>query len=174
MANELYEKRRDQMFPKLTAPQLERIAEHARRFATVAGDVLVQPGQAHHELMVVLSGSLEVGLPGLRGEELVTVLMPGDFAGEMSTLRGVPGFARIRVREAGEVLALNEESLRNLVQTDAEISEIFMRAFILRRMGLVASGQSDAMLVGSRHSPGTLRLREFLTRNNYPYVSIDI
>ena len=174
MANELYEKRRDQMFPKLTAAQLDRIAEHARRFATLAGDVLVQPGQAHHELMVVVSGSLEVGLPGLRGEEIVTVLTPGDFAGEMSTLRGVPGFVRIRVREAGEVLALSEESLRNLVQTDAEISEIVMRAFILRRMGLVASGQSDAMLIGSRHSPGTLRLREFLTRNNYPYVSIDI
>src|SRR3954466_6470247 len=174
MANELYEKRRDQMFPKLTAPQLARIAEHARRFATLAGEVLVEPGQGHHELMVVLSGSLEVGLPGPRGEEIVTLLMPGDFAGEMSTLRGVPGFARIRVRESGEVLAINEDSLRNLVQTDAEISEMCMRAFILRRMGLVASGQSDAMLLGSRHSPGTLRLREFLTRNNYPYVSIDI
>src|SRR5258708_7863095 len=49
-----------------------------------------------------------------------------------------------------------------------------MRAFILRRMGLVASGQSEAMLLGSRHSPGTLRLREFLTRNSYPYVSVDI
>src|SRR6185295_5711734 len=62
----------------------------------------------------------------------------------------------------------------HLVQADSEISEIFMRAFILRRMGIVASGQSEAMLLGSRHSPGTLRLQEFLTRNSYPYVSVDI
>jgi thioredoxin reductase (NADPH) len=174
MPNELYEKRREQMFPKLTAMQVSRLEAHGRRLRTQAGQVLVEPGQRHHDLTVVLAGSLEIGLPGQRGEELVTVLQPGDFAGEMSTLRGVPGFIRIRVRDAGEILSISEESLRNIVQTDAEVSEIFMRAFILRRMGLVASGQSEAMLLGSRYSPGTLRLREFLTRNSYPYVSVDI
>ena len=174
MANELYEKRREQMFPKLSAAQLERLEAVGRRVEITAGNVLVEPGQRHHDLLVVLSGSLEIGLPGVRGEEVVTVLLPGDFAGEMSTLRGVPGFVRIRVRESGNVLAIAEEKLRDLVQTDADISEVFMRAFILRRMGLVASGASEAMLVGSRFSPSTLRLREFLTRNNYPYVNIDV
>ncbi|MES1263425.1 MAG: cyclic nucleotide-binding domain-containing protein, partial [Peristeroidobacter soli] len=174
MQNELYEKRREQMFPKLSGAQLSRLEAQGRRVRTQAGDVLVEPGQRHHDMVVVLAGSLEVGLPGMRGEEIVTVLQPGDFAGEMSTLRGVPGFTRIRVREAGEILSISEENLRNIVQTDAEVSEMFMRAFILRRMGLVASGQSEAMLLGSRHSGDTLRLREFLTRNNYPYVSVDI
>ncbi|HTS52524.1 MAG TPA: FAD-dependent oxidoreductase, partial [Burkholderiales bacterium] len=102
------------------------------------------------------------------------VLLPGDFTGEMSTLRGVAGFVRVRVREGGAVLAIDEENLRNVVQTDAELSEILMRAFILRRMGLLSSGNSDAMLLGSRHSADTLRLREFLTRNAYPYVGLDI
>ena len=60
------------------------------------------------------------------------------------------------------------------MQTDAELSEILMRAFILRRMGLVSSGQSEVMLLGSRHSADTLRLQKFLTRNNYPYLSVDI
>jgi thioredoxin reductase (NADPH) len=174
MPNELYEKRREQMFPKLTAAQLQRLEALGRRVPTTAGEVLVEPGQRHHDLVVVMAGSLEIGLPGLRGEEIVTVLQPGDFAGEMSTLRGVPGFVRIRVREAGEVLAIAEDRLRDLVQTDAEISELFMRAFILRRMGLVASGQSEAMLLGSRFSGSTLRLREFLTRNNYPYLNVDV
>src|ERR1700704_3563796 len=139
MANELYEKRREQMFPKLTNLQLARLETQARRLRTRTGDVLVEPGQRHHDLVVVLDGSLEVGLPGQHGEELVTVLEAGDFAGEMSTLRGVPGFARIRVRDPGKVLEISDESLRNLVQADPEISEIFMRAFILRRMGIVAS-----------------------------------
>jgi len=174
MANEILDRRRDQAFPTLTPAQIARLQPHGRRTDTHAGEVLVQPGARHHSLLVVLSGSLEVALPGMRGEVLVTVLAPGEFAGEMSTLRGVAGFARIRVRESGAVLAIEDASLRDVVQTDAELSEIFMRAFILRRMGLVAAGQSDAMLLGSRHSAGTLRLREFLTRNAYPFVNIDI
>ena len=174
MANELYEKRREQMFPKLSALQLSRLAAHGREMSIRSGDVLVEPGQSHHDLFVVLEGSLEVSLPGMRGEEQVTLLQPGDFAGEMSTLRGIPGFVRIRVREGGTVLAIPEDNVRNVVQTDAEISEMFMRAFILRRMGLVASGQSEATLIGSRYSPGTLRLREFLTRNGYPYINVDV
>jgi thioredoxin reductase (NADPH) len=148
MAHELLEKRREQVFPKLTPGQIERLEAHGQRTATRAGEVLVEPGDRHHALLVVLSGSLEVALPGMRGEELLTVLVPGDFSGEMSTLRGVAGFARIRARESGAVLEIDEESLRDVVQTDAELSEILMRAFILRRMGLVASGQADAMLLG--------------------------
>jgi thioredoxin reductase (NADPH) len=174
MAHELLEKRREQVFPKLTPGQIERLEAHGQRTATRAGEVLVEPGDRHHALLVVLSGSLEVALPGMRGEELLTVLVPGDFSGEMSTLRGVAGFTRIRARESGAVLEIDEESLRDVVQTDAELSEILMRAFILRRMGLVASGQADAMLLGSRHSAATLGLRKFLTRNAYPYVSVDV
>ncbi|MBI3529045.1 MAG: FAD-dependent oxidoreductase [Betaproteobacteria bacterium] len=174
MANDLLEKRREQMFPKLTSRQIERLETHGQRIETREGDVLIEPEDREHKLLVVLSGSLEVLLPGMLGEQLVTLLMPGDFSGEMSTLRGVAGFTRIRVRESGAVLAISEENLRNVVQTDAELSEIFMRAFILRRMGLLASGQSEVVLLGSRHSAGTLRVREFLTRNSFPYVNIDI
>ena len=95
MANELYEKRREQMFPKLTAMQLSRLDAHGRRVTTHSGEVLVEPGQRHHDLIIVLAGSLEVGLPGMRGEEVVTALEPGDFTGEMSTLRGIPGLVAV-------------------------------------------------------------------------------
>jgi thioredoxin reductase (NADPH) len=174
MASDLLEKRREQVFPKLTTVQIARLQAHGRRAETRAGEVLIQPGERNRKLLVVLSGSLEIALPGVLGEELLTLLLPGDFTGEMSTLRGVAGFVRVRVREAGAVLAIDEENLRSVVQTDAELSEILMRAFILRRMGLLSSGNSDAMLLGSRHSADTLKLREFLTRNAYPYVGIDI
>lgn len=169
----LYESRRPQMFPKLTAEQISRLQPHGDCRDTRAGEVLIEPGERHRSLIVVLSGSLEVSLPGV-AQEQITILLPGDFAGEISTLRGISGFVRVRVAEAGTVLVVREEQLRNIVQTDAELSEIFMRAFILRRMGLIASGQSDVMLVGSRHSADTLRLQEFLTRNAYPFISVDI
>jgi thioredoxin reductase (NADPH) len=49
-----------------------------------------------------------------------------------------------------------------------------MRAFIFRRLELVAQGVGDVVLVGSDHSPGTLRIKEFLTRNSHPYQYIDL
>src|SRR6202011_2717760 len=107
-------------------------------------------------------------------EELLYLLPPGDFTGEMSTLRGTGVLARIRVREAGAVLLIEAEQLRRIVQNDAELSELFMRAFILRRMSVIQSGRSEVLLLGSAHSADTLRLREFLTRNARPYVNIDV
>ncbi|HEY6644342.1 FAD-dependent oxidoreductase [Povalibacter sp.] len=170
-ARQLYESRRPQMFPKLSAAQIERLAVYGKRITTRAGDVLIEPGQRNVDLFVVLEGTLDASRPGADGQ--ITTLTPGEFAGELSTLRGLSGFVRISVIEPGEVLQISGDDLRNIVQTDAEISELFMRAFILRRMGLIAGG-SDVMLIGSRHSGDTLRLREFLTRNNYPFTAVDL
>jgi thioredoxin reductase (NADPH) len=171
----LFETRREQMFPKLTAAQIERLKPHGRIIRTTAGQVLFEAGQGHRDMQVVLSGSLETTRPGIQGETPITVATPGDFTGEMSTLRGLGGFTRVRVVEAGEILSIPESQLRTIVQTDSEIMEIFMRAFILRRMGLVSQEQGgDVILVGSTASPGTLRLVQFLTRNTYPFVLKDI
>jgi thioredoxin reductase (NADPH) len=78
------------------------------------------------------------------------------------------------MREAGEILHLGPDALRRVVQGDSELSDLFMRAFILRRMGLLSHGQGDATLVGSTHSAGTLRLQEFFTRNVHPYAYVDV
>src|SRR5436190_11032655 len=174
MQSDILEKRREQAFPKLTARQIARLETHGERIDTRAGQVLVEPGLRHQKLYVVLEGSMEAVLPALQGESLITVLGPGEFSGELSTLRGVAGFSRLRARESGKVLAIDERKLRDIVQTDAELSELMMRAFILRRVGLVASGQGQIMLLGSRHSAATLQLREFLTRNAYPHVNVDL
>src|SRR5207253_149719 len=66
------------------------------------------------------------------------------------------------------------DGLRSLVAKDAELSEIFMRAFILRRLELIRTGQGNVILMGSRHSANTRRLREFLTRNEHPYTYVDL
>ena len=80
------------------------------------------------------------------GEQLIVVVEPGGFTGEMSTLRGVGSLVRARVREDGEVLAIPDDQLRTVVQTDARLSELFMRAFILRRVALVAAQQGDVSI----------------------------
>ena len=90
-------------------------------------------------------------------------------------ISGRRSLVRARVREAGEVdRARRATSCSALVQTDAELGEILMRAFILRRVELIARGLGDVVLIGSAHSPDTLRIKEFLTRNGHPYAYIDL
>src|SRR6266576_4074957 len=89
-------------------------------------------------------------------------------------LTGRRALTRIRAITPGEVIELAREQLLGLIQTDAELSEIFMRAFILRRIELIAGGFGDVVLIGSTHCAGTLRVKEFLTRNGHPYSYIDL
>jgi hypothetical protein len=77
--------------------------------------------------------------------------------------------ARLRVAEGGEVIQLEREELLALIQTDGELSEIVVRALILRRVALIARELSDVVVVGTRHNAGTLRVKEFLTRNGHPF-----
>jgi thioredoxin reductase (NADPH) len=125
-------------------------------------------------MWVVLSGSIEVVQVGMAGETTVVTHTASGFSGEMSTLRGISTVVRVRVGTAGEVLQIDENCLRTIVQTDSELGELFLRAFILRRVGLIESQAGDVILLGSSHSADTLRLQQFLTRNTHPYVYLDV
>ncbi len=166
--------RTEQVFPTLTPAQIRRIAAHGHMRATQSGEVLVEPGDTAVPFFVVVSGELEVLHPSGAAETLVTVHAPGQFTGEVSTLSGRRAFFRLRASKTGEVIELDRQRMLALVQTDAELGEILMRAFILRRVELVAAGVGDVVLVGSTHSAGTLRIKEFLMRNGHPYSYIDL
>lgn len=169
-----YGGREAQMFPHLTPAQIARLEPHGHRRHTNQGEVLAEPGERSRPMFVVRSGSIEVVRPAIGGESLVVVHTAGGFSGEMSTLRSIGSVVRMRVREAGEVLEISEDQLRTVIQTDAELSELFMRAFILRRAGLITAKTGDVILLGSSRSAGTLRLQQFLTRNTFPYLYLDV
>jgi thioredoxin reductase (NADPH) len=162
------------MFPTLKPDQIERAAAHGHIRPVKDGEVLVEAGTPNTRFFIVKTGQLEIIRPSDTGEHLVTSLGPGQFTGETSMLAGRRAMVRIRAREAGELIEVEREQLLALVQTDSELSDIVMRAFILRRVELIARGYGDVVLLGSTHSPGTLRIKEFLTRNNHPYSYIDL
>ncbi|HEY2416622.1 MAG TPA: FAD-dependent oxidoreductase [Steroidobacteraceae bacterium] len=172
--SELLQQRREQMFPKLSPSQMARMQAHGQRIDMQAGQVLLQAGTRQTQVYVVVSGSIEVRTHDQANELLIFVLTAGDFSGEMSALRRSAGLATLRVRDSGVAIAIDTEQIRLLVQTDAELSELLMRAFILRRVALISSGGGEITLLGSRHSADSLRLREFLTRNNQPFHYTDI
>ena len=76
--------------------------------------------------------------------------------------------------EPSEVIEIGREQLLSLIQTDSELSDIFLRAFILRRLELITRGIGNVVLIGSIHSLETLHIKEFLTRNGHPYSYIDL
>jgi thioredoxin reductase (NADPH) len=139
-----------------------------------SGDVLVEQGDREIPFFVVVSGEVEIVRPSGAVETLVTVHRPGQFSGEVSMLYGRPAIFRVRAAKPGELIELDRQHMMALVQTDAELGEIIMRAFLLRRVELVAAGVGDVVLIGSTHSAGTLRIREFLMRNGHPYSYIDL
>jgi thioredoxin reductase (NADPH) len=164
-----------QTFPVLTQTQINRLLPHGKVRKVEAGDILFEPGDTGVPFFVVLSGSLEIVQPDLKGERLiVTHDAVGHFTGELTMISGRRTLVRGRVKAPGEFLELPPEALRSVIAKDAELSEIIMRAFILRRLALITAGFGNLILMGSRHSAQTLRLREFLTRNGQPYTYVDL
>jgi thioredoxin reductase (NADPH) len=166
--------RADRVFPTLTAAQIARVAAHGQVRPVHLGEVLVEAGDQAVPFFVVTSGAVEVVRTSGGAETLVAVHGPGQFGGDVNMISGRRALFRSRARDAGEVVVLNREQMVALVHNDAELSEILMRAFILRRVELVTSGIGDAVLIGSTHSASTLRIKEFLTRNSHPYSYIDL
>src|SRR5439155_747454 len=164
----------DRVFPTLTPAQIARIARQGERRPMTSGEVLVEVGQRPVPFFVVASGEVQALRPSGDTEALFTTLGARQFTGEGTMLTGRRALMRIRAITRGEVLELAREQLLGLIQTDTELSEIFMRAFILRRIELIASGYGDVVLIGSTHCAGTLSVREFLTRNGHPFHYIDL
>jgi len=162
------------MFPTLTPEQIEEIARHGDVRTVAAGDVLIEMGDTPVPFFVVRSGKVQIVRPSMDGETVVVVHGPGKFTGEASLFLGRRSLTRAQVAEPGEVVELSREALLTLVQTDPDIGQILMRAFIYRRIELVAHGFGDVALIGSTHSAETLRIKQFLTRNGHPFAYIDL
>jgi thioredoxin reductase (NADPH) len=162
------------MYPKLAPRQIERLGArgHERTFAD--GDLIWDQGEPRLTFMIILEGAIAVTHPTKGGEQPITVHEPGGFTGELNMLSGQRSLVRGRAVGATRVIELERSVMRNFVAADAELSETIMRAFILRRVGLIQANAGDVILLGSSHSADTLRIQEFLTRNGHPHVTIDV
>jgi len=166
--------RQAEAFPVLTAAQIARVRPYANVRSVQAGEVLFVPGKSGMSCFVVLSGKLDISMSSLSGEHVFVTYGPGQFSGEVVLISGARALSRGRVAEPGEFLEIGPDALRTLIARDAELSDIFMRAFLLRRVALIAGGLGNVTVLGSQHSSNTLRLREFLTRNGHPHGYVDL
>jgi thioredoxin reductase (NADPH) len=166
--------RPERLFPKLTSAQLARIEAHGTRRTTKRGELLIEVGDRLVPCFIVVAGEIQALQVSVQAETLIVSHGPGSFSGEANLISGRPSVARLRVSEPGAVIELAHDQLLALVQTDAELGEILMRAFILRRLELIARDVGGVVVIGSTYDAGTLRIREFLTRNGHPFHFIDL
>ncbi len=172
---ELSQEKRDQLFPKLSPQQIEHIAAlpGAKRRHAAKGEVLMSQGDVP-PFFVVISGAIDIFQSSNHGEILIVQHRERQFTGEMNMLSGRRSLAGGRMSEAGEIIEVDRETLQNLVQNDVGIGQILMTAFIWRRLELIEQNAGDVVLIGSVHCSGTLRIKEFLTRNGHPYHYVDL
>src|SRR5580692_10255109 len=165
---------RTQAFPVLPRAQIDRIRPSGRLRNVQRGEILFEPNDPSVPFFVLLSGRMEITQPHLGGERQIAAHGPGEFTGEIAMISGQRSLVRGRITEPGQVIEVGGEAFRSLIAKDAELSEVLLRAFILRRLELISHGYGNVILLGSRHSAQTLELREFLSRNAYPYTYIDL
>jgi thioredoxin reductase (NADPH) len=166
--------RRDQMLPNLEAGEIERVRRFGTTRSFAAGEAIERVGVVGHGLIVVLAGQIDVYQYDVYGHpNLIITHGPGAFMGEMAQLAGRPALVDATAREPVEALIIPSDRLRALLIAEAELGERIMRAFILRRMGLLESGSGGPIIVGAADDGDVLRLQNFLRRSGHPHQTLD-
>jgi thioredoxin reductase (NADPH) len=160
--------------PILTESQLERVRVFTKPRQVAAGIVLYNPNDDTPPVYVVIEGKIRIVSLAGGVEDTVTTYEPGQFSGELLMIAGRRSIYRCQAVEASHLLELSAQNLRTLISKDAELSEIFMRTFLARRLAMAGHGRTNVLILGSRYSAQTLAIREFLTRDGHPFAYVDL
>ena len=160
-------------FPTLDAAELASLDPLGTRRHVQAGDYLYRTGDSGYDFYVVLSGRVEILLETDGEERVVATHDRGRFLGELNLLTGLRVFVSARVAESGEVLAVPADTLREIIATQPHLSDKILATFMARRDVLIAGAGAATRVIGSRYSPQTLQIREFLARTRLPYQWLD-
>jgi thioredoxin reductase (NADPH) len=166
--------RREQMFPKLSRQEIERLRRFGEERRYRAGEALVKTGEPSPGMFVLIAGSVAVTKRDPFGHRVPFVeLEAGDFLAEVAQLSGGPAFIDADAITDVETLLIPPEGLRSLLIAEVALADRIMRALILRRVSLIETGAGGPVLMGSPTNPDVLRLQNFLARNGLPYQLLD-
>jgi thioredoxin reductase (NADPH) len=160
-------------FQQLNDAELTALGRLGVHRAVSAGDYLYREGDAGYDFYVVLAGAVEIVVRSEGEDRVIVRHTPGGFLGELNLLTGQRVFVSARVAEPGEVLAVPRDALRRLIATDAGLSDKILAAFLARRAMLMTGASSTIRVIGSRFSPDSGHVREFLVRNRIPHEWLD-
>ncbi len=160
-------------FPTLTDADMAVMDELGTRRPIAVGDYLFREGDVTYDFYVVVSGAIEVLADDGTGEHVVAEHGPGKFLGELNLLTGMRVFVSTRVVEAGEVIVVPRDRLRRLIATSPGLGDTILTALMARRSILLSGASASTRVIGSRFSPDSRDVREFLSRCGIPYEWLD-
>ena len=160
-------------FRQLSDAELAALEPLGVRRPIVAGEYLYRQGAPTYDFYVVLSGAVEIVIESEGKERVIARHDAGRFLGELNLLTGQRVFVSARVAEPGEVIVIPRDALRRLIATDPSLSDKILAAFLARRAILMSGAASAIRVIGSRYSPDSGRVREFLARNRIPHEWLD-
>jgi thioredoxin reductase (NADPH) len=173
-AVDLIENRRDQIFPVLTAAEIDRISRLGERRVYAAGEHIFSTGFVAPGAFVLLSGQVGITQRCADGaDEPLVTYGPGSFMGELAQLSGHPALVDAVAKGPVETLVIPPQRLRDLLVEEAELGECIMRALILRRVLLLRTGAGGPVIIGPAAHPDVLRLESFLARSAHPHQRLD-
>ena len=164
----------DVAFPRLDPAQIETLRAAGRTVPLETGEIVFSPGELDYDLIVVVTGRVEI-VDGIDTphERVLVSYGARQFAGELNLITLEPTLVSARVAQAGEGLFVSREALRGVISRDNRLGDLIMNALVTRR-AIVIEAESGARLIGHGGDPGTRELREFLTRNRVPHRFIDL
>ncbi|HEX8533259.1 MAG TPA: FAD-dependent oxidoreductase [Allosphingosinicella sp.] len=166
--------REAQTFPHLTEEQLERLRAFGTEEEVPAGTYLFRRGERSVDFFVVVEGSVEILNSGTtQSETTIHIHSDRQFTGELDLFNSRKILVDGRTGRDSRIIRVPRGSFLRMMETEPDIGEIIMRAFILRRVGLMRYAQGGVVLIGSSHSADALRIQRFLSRNGYPHQMLD-
>ena len=158
--------------PKLEHEQIAALEKFAQPRKFKAGETLLAVAENELKLFVIKNGELEVRNGAT--DEVVVVLGPRQFTGELDLLAGRPSAVCVVARSDGDAWKVSAEALRKILREMPALSDLLLRAFLMRRELIEELGLAAVRVIGSRYSKDTHRIREFLARNKIPFSWIDL
>ena len=163
-------------FRRSRLSNVSRIAAHGRRRSTTRGEVLVEVGDRAGAVLRRRERRTRrrCGRP-TTAETLIVSYQAGQFSGEANMISGrraIVAAARQRARRSDPArsrAAARAHPDRRGAERDPDAARSSCAA-----CELIARDLGDVVVIGSTHCAGTLRVKEFLTRNGHPFHYVDL
>jgi CRP-like cAMP-binding protein len=112
------------IFEGMPRPSLEALAARVSEEDLVLGEVLIEEGGHADDFFVIRSGTMEVLSSGETGARPVKVrdLGPGDYAGEIGLMEGIPRTATVRASSDSLVYRISGREFLNAVSATPGMS----------------------------------------------------
>ena len=166
---------RELIFPQLTQEMVDRSLPYGTVEHYSSGTTIYARGTRGADFLIVLRGSVLIAAPSEQGgESLITIHNEREFTGELDLFSSREALVSARAATEADVLRIGRERFKEYVSAETDISDVVIRAVVLRRMGLIQQMQAGVVILGAGRAADTLRLERFLSRNGYPYRLVDL